>query len=448
MLDNISRKFSDILRQVTGKATITEKNIEDTVNEIKLALLEADVNLRVVRRFVNRTIEDARGKKVISSVSPGQQFTKILYDRMVEFLGDEKQDLVLKGPDTQSIILFLGLQGCGKTTTTAKLALKLKKEGRKPLLVAADLKRPAAVKQLQLLGEQAGVDVYSEDCSTSSKNNPVKLAKNALSFAKKNQYNTILIDTTGRLHIDPDMMQELQEVKLALKPDECLLVADAMTGQSAVDIAKEFEGQIGITGVILSKFDSDTRGGAALSIKTITGKPIKFIGVGEKLQDIEIFYPDRIANRILGMGDVLTLVEKAQETIQAEEAERLQRKIESATLNLEDYLEQISRIKKMGSLESIAKMIPGVQAQLDDTMIDEDELKYEEAIILSMTKQERRNHRIIGTSRRKRIARGSGTSVSEVNRFLKKFEKMRSMMKKVSKNKKYQSEVLSQLGRN
>ncbi len=441
MLEGISKKLSDVVRQISGKSHITEKNIQDAVEEIKLALLEADVNVRVVRRFINRTIEDASGTKVISSVSPDQQFIKIVYDRMVQFLGEAKQDLHLKGPDTQTKIVLLGLQGSGKTTTAAKLALKLQKEGRKPLLIAADLVRPAAVEQLKVLGDKIGIEVYAEKTD-----DPVPLVKRGLSYASKNQFDTVVIDTTGRLHIDEQMMNQLEEIKKVSDPDETLLVADAMTGQHAVDIAKSFDSEIGLTGVILSKFDSDTRGGAALSLKTVTGKPIKLIGVGENVTDLEVFHPDRIASRILGMGDVVSLVEKAQETIEADEAEALQKKMASATFTLEDYLDQFKRVKKMGSMENLLKMIPGMQGKISEDDINEDEMKHEEAIILSMTKNERQNHRIIGPSRRKRIAKGSGTSVFEVNRLLKKFEKTRLMMKKAMKNKKYQAQMLSQLG--
>jgi len=440
MLDGISTKFSDIIRTISGKASISEKNVTEAVEEIKTALLDADVNLRVVRRFVNSTLEEAVGEKVLRSVDPGQQFVKIVYDKMVSFLGDQKQDLVLKGPDAVSVILMLGLQGSGKTTTAAKLANRLKKEGRKVLLVAADLVRPAAVEQLSVLGTQISVEVYKEQAS------PEKVVKNALSYAKKNIFNTVIVDTSGRLHIDSDMMKELENIRNIAQPDESLLVADAMSGQQSAEIAKEFNEKIGISGVILSKFDSDTRGGAALSLKTVTGRPVKFIGIGEKIDDLDIFYPERIATRILGMGDVVSLVEKAQATIDAAEAEKLQEKMESATFTLEDYLQEFARIRKMGSIQSLLEMVPGLKGNIDESKIDEKELKREEAMILSMTKMERKNHRIIGPSRRKRVANGSGTSVSDVNRFLKKFEKTKLMMKKVTKNKKYQADLLSQFG--
>lgn len=442
MLDRVSAKLSDIVRQVSGKATISEKNVQEAVDEIKLALLEADVNLRVVRRFVNRTIEDATGEAVLRSVSPGQQFVKIIYDRMVGLLGDERQDLDLKGPDTTSVILLMGLQGSGKTTTAAKLARLLQKQGRRVLLIAADLVRPAAVEQLAVLGRQINVPVYLEEGAK----DPVKVVKAGLRKAEKEQFNTVLVDTTGRMQIDDAMMTELEKIRDMAQPIESLLVADAMTGQSAVDVAKEFDGRIGVSGIILSKFDSDTRGGAALSLKTITGKPVKFIGVGEKTEDLEPFFPERIAGRILGMGDVVTLVEKAQETIDQQEAERLAARMQSATFTLEDYLDQFQRVKKMGSLQSLVDMIPGAKGQINEDDIDEKEMKREEAIIYSMTLEERRNHRIIGPPRRKRIAHGSGTSVYDVNKLLKKFEKLRTMMKKMTKNKKYQAQVLSRMG--
>jgi signal recognition particle subunit SRP54 len=444
MFDKLTTTFSDVLRQVSGKASINEKNITDAVEQIKLALLEADVNLRVVRRFVNQTIEEARGEKVMRSVNPGQQFVKIVHDRMVGLLGSETQGLELKGPDTLSSILFMGLQGSGKTTSCAKLALRLKKEGRRPMMVAADLVRPAAVKQLVLLGEQVDVPVFTVE----GEKRPLKVVKQALAHAKKNNYNTLIVDTSGRMHLDEDLMNEIQEINALLKPDEALLVADAMTGQQAVEIAKEFNERVGISGVILSKFDSDTRGGAALSLKSISNKPIKFVGVGEKPEDFEPFHPDRMASRILGMGDVVSLVEKAQESIEEEEAEALQKKLQSSTFTLQDYLEQFTRIKKMGSLQSLVEMIPGMKGKIDEEALNSGEMTKEEAIILSMTLQERQNHRIIGPSRRKRIATGSGTSVFDVNRLLKKFEKMRLMMRKMTRNKKYQAQMLSQMSGN
>ncbi|MEJ5187580.1 signal recognition particle protein [Treponema sp. J25] len=445
MFEKITQKVQDALRTIAGKATITEKNIEDAVEAIKMALLEADVNIRVVRRFVNSTIEEAKGERVLRSVEPGQQFIKIVHDKLVSFLGDQKQDLHLKGPDAISVILMMGLQGSGKTTTAAKLALRLKKEGRKILLVAADLVRPAAVEQLSVLGEKIGVPVYKESGAT----DPVRVYQGALAWAKKNLINTIIVDTTGRLQIDEAMMAELKRLRDVAQPDELLLVADAMTGQSAVDIAKAFDEQIGLSGVILTKFDSDTRGGAALSLKTITGKPLKFVGVGEKPEDLEPFYPDRMASRILGMGDVVSLVEKAQQVVSQEEAARLQKKMEKEEFTLQDWLDQIRSVKKMGSLKSMLELLPGMAGQINEEDLNTAELKIEEAIICSMTKQERANYLIIGPSRRARIARGSGTSVAEVARLLKKFEKMRTMMKKMakmSKNPQAAQSLLSRLG--
>lgn len=440
MLEKITGTFSGILRKISGKSTITEKNIEEAVDEIKMALLEADVNLRVVRRFVNSTIEEAKGEKVLKSVNPGQQFTKILYDKMVSMLGDSKQDLHLKGPDTQSVILMLGLQGAGKTTAAHKLAARLAKEGRKPLLAACDLVRPAAVEQLSVLGQKIGVPVYKENSKDAVKN-----AKEAIDFAKKNGFDTIIIDTAGRLQIDEEMMAELVKIKKVTEPVEVLLVADSMTGQNAVDIAKSFDEQLGLTGVILTKFDSDARGGAALSLKTITGKPILFIGTGEKTEDFEVFHPDRIASRILGMGDVVSLVEKAQETVDAEQALKLQKKMARNEFTLQDMLEQFQSVKKMGNMQSIIDMIPGMSG-VDASAMDMGGMKKNEAIIQSMTYKERMNHLIIGPSRRKRIAKGSGTSVADVNKLLKQFEKTKLMMKKVSRNRGMQSKMMNQFG--
>jgi signal recognition particle subunit SRP54 len=449
MFDKLTQKVSDALRFVSGKSAITEKNIDDAVEAIKMALLEADVNLRVVRRFVNSTIEEARGEKVLRSVDPGQQFVKIVHDKLVSFLGDTEQGLRLKGPDTISAVLMLGLQGSGKTTSSAKLALRLKKEGRKPLLVACDLIRPAAVEQLSVLGAQIEVPVYKEDGAVGPGGSPdsVKVYRGALDYAKKNLIDTLIIDTTGRLQIDEPMMQELSRLKDAARPDELLLVADAMTGQSAVDIAKAFDEKIGLTGVILTKFDSDTRGGAALSLKTITGKPLKFVGVGEKPEDFEPFHPDRTAGRILGMGDVVSLVEKAQEVVSQEEAVKLQKKMEKETFTLEDWLDQLRSVKKMGSLKSMLDMIPGLSGQVNEDDINKEDLKSQEAILSSMTRKERANHLMIGPSRRARIARGSGTSVAEVARLLKKFEKMKGMMKKMAKMGKGGGDPTAIMGR-
>ena len=427
MLEKISDQFSNIFRTLSGVRVITEKNIADAVEEIKIALLEADVNLRIVRRFINSTIEEAKGESVLKSVNPGQQFTKIVYDKLTALLGDKRAELDLKGPDTVSVILMAGLQGSGKTTTAAKLAYRLRLKGRRVLLAAADLARPAAIEQLRVMGERAGVEVYAED----GEKDAVKVAKNAFAVAKKRQFDTLIVDTAGRIHLDEALMNELAAVKKSLAPTETLFVADAMTGQQAVEIAKEFE------------FDSDARGGAAISLKTVTGKPLKFIGTGEKIENLEEFFPDRMASRILGMGDIVSLVEKAQEAVDQKEAEELEAKMAKAAFTLEDYLEQFRRIKKMGSVKNLLQMLPGAAGEIDEDKVDLTEMKREEAMILSMTVQERRNHRIIGPSRKKRIALGSGTTVYDVNRLLNKFDKMRLMMKKVAKNKKYRENLLS-----
>lgn len=431
MLEKLTQALGDVARTLTNKATINEKNIDDAVDSIKMALLEADVNLRVVRRFVNATVEEAKGERVLRAVDPGQQFVKIVYDRMVTLLGDTRQELVLRGPDVTSVILLVGLQGSGKTTTAAKLGALLKGKGRRVMLAACDLVRPAAAEQLATLGAQIGVEVFRGDGT-----DPLAIARGAVARARKEQFDTLVVDTTGRMQVDEAMMDELVRMRDLVQPDETLLVADAMTGQSAVDIAKAFDEKIGLDGIILSKFDSDTRGGAALSLKSITGKPIKFIGVSERPDGLEPFYPDRIASRILGMGDVVSLVEKAQASIDQEEAAALEKKLVSETFTLQDYLDQIRRVRKMGSLKNLVDMMPGMAGQIDEDKLDEGDMKREEAILLSMTRKERLNHLIIGPTRRARIARGSGTSVAEVARLIKKFEKSRLMMKKMMKNRK------------
>jgi signal recognition particle subunit SRP54 len=430
MFDKLTNKVQDALKFVQGKSAISEKNIQDAVELIKSALLEADVNLRVVRRFVNSTIEEATGEKVLRSVNPGQQFIKIVHDKLVSYLGDTNQDLALRGPDTLSVILMLGLQGSGKTTSAAKLALRLKKSGRRPMLAACDLVRPAAAEQLAVLAGEIDVPIHRAADATAS---ALSVFKSAKTLAEKNMCDTLIVDTAGRLQIDEEMMAELVRLRDAAKPVECLLVADSMTGQAAADIAKTFDEKIGLTGVILTKFDSDTRGGAALSLKTVTGKPLKFIGTGEKLSDLEPFHPDRVASRILGMGDVVTLVEKAQEVISQEKAEALQKKMEKESFTLSDYLDQIRALKKMGSMSAVLDMMPGMAGKLTEQDIEKADIKTHEIIISSMTLKERDNFLIIGPSRRKRIAQGSGTSVAEVGRLLKKFEKMRIAMRKMAK---------------
>ncbi|MGP1419486.1 MAG: signal recognition particle protein [Sphaerochaetaceae bacterium] len=442
MFDSISEKFTGIIRSLAGKSKISEKNIADAIEEIKNALLDADVNIRVVRRFVNQTAEEAAGTKVLSSVDPGQQFVKIVYDKMVGILGGEgSQRLELRGPDVVSVILMEGLQGSGKTTTAAKLALRLRKDGRKVLLAACDVVRPAAVQQLKVLGESVSTEVFSEDIK-----DPVQIAKDALVHAKVNHFDTLIVDTSGRMFLDEALMDELKSISDAVQPTEKLFVSDAMTGQNAVSIAKEFNEKIGITGVVLSKFDSDTRGGAAMSIMSVVGVPVKLIGTGEKPGDLEVFYPERMASRILGMGDVVSLVEKAQEQYDEKQAQRLQEKIEKRTYDLQDYLEQLESMTRMGGVDKLLEMIPGAKGQVSEEDMHLDELRIEKYIIQSMTRDERRNFSIIGPARRKRIAKGSGTYVSDVNRLLKKFEKLRLQMAKFSRNKKYQAAMMKQMG--
>ena len=432
------------MRQVSGKAHITEKNIQDAVREIKVALLEADVNLRVVRRFVNRTTEDALGARVLGDVSPGQQFVKIVLERMTGLLGGERAELALRGPDTLTTILLVGLQGSGKTTTAAKLAHHLTGQGRKPMLIAADRVRPAAVDQLQQLGAAVDVPVYSG--GEASGKAAVVAVREGLRHAVRSGCDTVIVDSAGRLQVDDQLMAELREIHAAAAPQETLLVADAMTGQTAVDVAGEFDRLVGLSGVILSKFDSDTRGGAALSIREVTGKPIKFVGTGESHVALEPFFPDRMASRILGMGDVVTLVEQAQETFDQERAERLVRKMKRRRFTMADYLEQLVELRRMGSLTSVLEKLPGMQSAVASGAVNEKALRREEAIMLSMTPAERDNSRILGPSRRKRVARGSGASVSEVNRLVRKFDKMSLAMKKMTKNKKLQQRMVAQLG--
>ena len=432
------------MRQVSGKAHITEKNIQDAVREIKVALLEADVNLRVVRRFVNRTTEEALGARVLRDVSPGQQFVKIVLERMTSLLGGERAELALRGPDTLTTILLLGLQGSGKTTTAAKLAHHLAGQGRKPMLIAADRVRPAAIEQLQQLGAALDVPVFSGPDGAGEA--AVATVRAGVRHAERSGRDIAIVDSAGRLQVDEQLMDELREIHAAAAPQETLLVADAMTGQTAVDVAAEFDRLVGLSGVILSKFDSDTRGGAALSIREVTGKPIKFVGTGESHQALEPFFPDRMASRILGMGDVVTLVEQAQETFDEERAERLVRKMKRRRFTMADYLEQLVELRRMGSLTSVLEKLPGMQGAVASGAVNEKALRREEAIMLSMTPAERDNPRILGPSRRKRVARGSGTTVSEVSRLVRKFDKMSLAMKKMTRNKKLQQRMAAQLG--
>jgi signal recognition particle subunit SRP54 len=427
MFENLSDRLESAFKKLRGHGRLTEENIQEAMGEVRTALLEADVNFGVVKEFIATVTEKAIGREVLTSLSPGQQVVKIVHDELVELLGSQSQPLKLDGRQPATIMLA-GLQGSGKTTTAAKLARQLKEKGRKPLLVPADVYRPAAIEQLQVLGEQIGVPVFGS--TTDQK--PVDIARRALAEANAGQYDTVIIDTAGRLHVDDALMAELQDISRAVPLTEVLFVADAMTGQDAVTVAHRFNTDLEITGLILTKMEGDARGGAALSVKKVTGKPIKFVGVGEAVDALEVFHPDRVASRILGMGDVLSLIEKAEAVVDQKNAEKLAKKIQKNAFTLEDFLEQIQQIKKMGSLEQIMGMIPGINKlkQLKDApKPDQKELVKTEAIIRSMTLKEQRNHRIIDASRRVRIAKGSGTTVNDVNRVLKSYTMMLKMMK-------------------
>ncbi|MBO6573050.1 signal recognition particle protein [bacterium] len=428
MFDSLSSKLDKAFQNLKGEARITDVNIAETIREIRRALLDADVNYEVAREFTKEIQEKALGSDVLTSVNPGQQFTKIVFDELVETFGGEKSDIaVAHTPPT--VILIAGLQGSGKTTFTGKLARYLKQEHkRNPLLAAADVYRPAAVNQLKSLASQIDVPVYSIE-----QQDAVRVAKEAVAMAKSLAMDTVIIDTAGRLHVDEEMMNEVAEIKKAVNPHEILFVVDSMTGQDAVNTAKEFNERIDYNGVVLTKLDGDTRGGAALSIKTVVNKPIKFVSTGEKLDALSPFYPDRMAQRILGMGDVVSLVEKAQKEFDEDEAKRLQSRISSDKFDLEDFLEQIQKIKKMGDFSDLVSMIPGASKALDNNEIDEDAFKPIEAIIYSMTPEERQNPEILNGTRRRRIAAGSGTTVREINDLIKQFEQMKKMMKTMSK---------------
>jgi signal recognition particle subunit SRP54 len=427
MFEVLSEKLNAVFRLLGNRGKLTEKDIDEALRQVRLALLEADVNFKVVKDFTTRVRERSIGKEVMESLTPAQQIIKIVNEELIKTLGDGQGSRLVQASQPPSVIMMVGLQGSGKTTTAAKLALHLKHTGHKPLLVAADNRRPAAIEQLVILGRQLDVPVFNEDPKTASKD----ICVHAMSEAKKMAATHVIIDTAGRLHIDEEMMTELEQVKKVLKPDEVLLVVDAMTGQDAVRVAEEFHAKVNLTGLIMTKMDGDARGGAALSIRWVSGVPIKFIGIGEKVDAFEPFYPDRLASRILGMGDVLTFIEKAEKTIDEKKALELQKKIKTAGFNLEDFLEQLKAIKKMGPLAQLAEMLPGVSkiaSRLPDGA-QEAQLKKVEAIVLSMTPQERQNPSIIGGSRRKRIARGSGTGTHDVNQLLNQFQQMQKLMK-------------------
>ena len=426
MFESLTEKFNSVFRSLAGRGRITEANISDAMRDVRKALLEADVSYNVVKQFCKDVTKAAMGADVIKSLHPGQVMVKIVSDELTKLMGpvDTRIYFVSPGP---TVIMLAGLQGCGKTTTAAKLAKYLVAKGKKPLLVADDLQRPAAIEQLIILGQQIGIDVYSEDSK-----NAVKVAKHSLKHAKENGHNVVIIDTAGRLHIDQEMMTEVANVAKAVSPHQIYLVCDAMTGQDAVTSAKEFNERLELDGVILTKLDGDARGGAALSVKAVTGKPIKFIGIGEKLEKLEEFHPDRMASRILGMGDVVTLVEKAQEHFDVKEAEKLQVKMAKGNFGFDDFLKQMQAVKKMGGIKDMMKMMPGMGGQLKDVDLDGGELKQTEAIVYSMTPAERRNPDIIDSSRRRRVAAGAGVAVNDVSSLVKTFKRSRDMMKAIS----------------
>lgn len=426
--EGLSSRLQEITRKMKGEARITESNMKDMLREVKLALLEADVNYKIVKEFINNVQEKALGQDVMKSLKPGEQVVKIVRDELTELLGGTESKINIS-PNPPTVIMLVGLQGSGKTTTAGKLANLLRKQGKKPLLVACDVYRPAAIKQLQVVGAQLNIPVYSEE----NNKDVVAIARRAISTAISKLNDIVILDTAGRLHVDEELMQELKNIKTSVKPHEILLVIDAMTGQDAVNVASDFNEKVGIDGVILTKLDGDTRGGAALSVKKVTGAPIKFVGTGEKLSELEVFHPDRMASRILGMGDVLSIIDKAEQALDMEQAEKIEEQLKKNKFDLNDYLLQLQQIKKMGSFSSILKMLPGMN-KLKNIKVDDKEFDKIEAIINSMSAEERSNPKILNGSRRKRIAKGSGRQVSEINKFMESFEMTQKMMKQM-KNK-------------
>lgn len=429
LFSGLSEKLNHVFSKLANRGKLTALEIKEAMREVRVALLEADVNFMVAKEFCNKVSEKALGDEVLQSLTPSQQVIKIVNEELVALMSSPNQKLQVS-PKPPTIIMMCGLQGAGKTTMCAKLAAHLKKSGKRPLLVACDIYRPAAIEQLKVVGKAANAEVFEHGTQ-----NPVKTSKEAVDYATKQGFDTVIIDTAGRLHINEELMEELENIKKTVQPTEILLVVDAMTGQDAVNVAKSFNDRLDITGVVITKLDGDTRGGAALSIKAITSKPIKFCGIGEKIGDLEPFYPDRIASRILGMGDVLTLIEKAQNAVSEEEALKLEKKFRENSFDFEDYLSQLQNLKKMGSLKDIIEIIPGLGSKLKGVDIDENQLKKNKAIIQSMTPKERRNPDLIKSSNKKRIAAGSGTTIQDVNALLKQFEQSKDMMKQL-KNKR------------
>ncbi len=430
VFSGLGDKLKHVFTKLTSRGKLDEYEIKQAMREIRIALLEADVNFNVVKDFVARISERAKGEEITKSVTPGQQVVKIVHDELVELMGAKNAKLDVS-PKPPTVVMMCGLQGAGKTTMCGKLGALLKKQGKKPLLVACDIYRPAAINQLQVVGKNAGLEVFEKGTQK-----PVKTAEQAVRYAEANGFDTVIIDTAGRLHINDELMRELEDVRKAVSPTEILLTVDAMTGQDAVTVATTFNDRLDITGVILTKLDGDTRGGAALSIKAVTGKPIKFCGTGEKLGDIEPFHPDRMASRILGMGDIVSLVEKAQEAMDEEEMKKMEKRVKDATFTLDDYLVQFESLKKMGGISDIMQMLPGMSRfNISDKDIDEKRIERFKAIIRSMTKKEREHPEIVKSSRRRRISAGSGTSIQDVNQLLKQFEQTKDMMRKMKNSK-------------
>ena len=427
--ESLTDKLQNVFKNLRKKGRLTEADVKAALKEVKMALLEADVSFKVVKQFMKAVQERAVGQDVMSGLNPGQMVIKIVNEELVKLMGSETTEITLKSGNEVTVLMMVGLQGAGKTTTTAKLAGKLKSKGKKPLLAACDVYRPAAIKQLQVNGEKQGVEVFA----MGDKNSPVDIAKAAYEHARKEKFNVLILDTAGRLHIDEDMMAELANIKEAITVDQTILVVDAMTGQDAVNVADTFGQKVGIDGVILTKMDGDTRGGAALSIKAISGKPILYVGMGEKLSDLEQFYPERMASRILGMGDVMSLIEKAQANLDEEKAKEMEQKFRKNTFGFDDYLESMNQMKNMGGLSSVLSMLPGIGSQVKDldSMVDEKDMARKEAIILSMTPRERSHPEILNPSRKYRIAKGAGVDVAEVNRMVKQFEQAKKMMKQM-----------------
>ncbi len=426
--ESLSDKLQNIFKNLRSKGRLTEADVKEAMKEVKRALLEADVNFKVVKQFIKTVTDRAIGQDVLNGLNPGQMVIKVVKEEMETLMGSEVTEIELKPASEITVILMAGLQGAGKTTTTAKIAAKMKQKGRNPLLVACDVYRPAAIKQLQINGDKVKVPVFS----MGDKKNPVDIAKASIEHARANGYNLVILDTAGRLHVDEDMMDELVNIKANVDVTQTILVVDAMTGQDAVNVANMFQEKVGIDGVILTKLDGDTRGGAALSIRAVTGKPILYIGMGEKLEDLQQFHPDRMTSRILGMGDVLTLIEKAQNTVDEEKARELEKKIKKAEFGFDDWLDQMAQVKKMGGIADILSMIPGMGNQLKNVQVDDAAFDRIESIIYSMTPQERANPSILNPSRKKRIAKGAGVDISEVNKLCKQFEQARKMMKQMS----------------